>query len=169
MNNFNLIVAKVDDKAIIPTYGTDKAAGLDLYSLEDTIIYPNEAVLIKTGIAVKLPEGTVMQICSRSGLALKNGIIVLNAPGIIDEDYRGEIGVVLWWDGNPAALYNFPNTYTYQGLGVKHKSNGGILIKAGTRIAQAIIQEVIRPRLVEADKIENDTSRGSGGFGSTGV
>jgi dUTPase len=57
----------------------------------------------------------------------------------------------------------------YQGLGEKHKSNGGILIKAGTRIAQAVIQEVIRPKLVEADKIENDTARGSGGFGSTGV
>lgn len=167
MKNDELIVAKLDDKASIPTYGTDKSAGLDLYSLEDIIIYPNEPTLIKTGISVKLPEGTVMQICSRSGLALKYGIIVLNAPGIIDEDYRGEIGVIILWNGSPSAYYNFPNTYITPNL--RNNTKGGILIKAGTRIAQAVIQEVIRPRVVEVKEIDNDTDRGIGGFGSTGT
>jgi dUTP pyrophosphatase len=166
-NDEQLFVAKLDDKASIPTYGTDKSAGLDLYSLEDIIIYPNEPTLIKTGISVKLPEGTVMKICSRSGLALKYGIIVLNAPGIIDEDYRGEIGVIILWNGSPSAYYNFPNTYITPNL--RNNTKGGILIKAGTRIAQAVIQEVIRPRVIEVEEIKDDTDRGTGAFGSTGI
>ncbi|MFQ5355684.1 MAG: dUTP diphosphatase [Mariprofundaceae bacterium] len=131
----------------MPHYASDQAAGMDLRAaVEDTImIEAGEQALIPTGFAIALPAGFEAQIRPRSGLALKHGITVLNSPGTIDADYRGEICVILINHGaNP-----FP-------------------IERGERIAQMIIAPVSHITWHEADSLEK-TERGSGGFGSSGI
>ena len=131
----------------LPSYATISSAGMDLLSAnsEDVSINPGKRALIKTGIAIALPEGFEAQIRPRSGLALKNGITVLNSPGTIDADYRGEIGVILINHGEEV-----------------------FTVTRGMRIAQMVIakHEVANFQIV--DDLEN-TSRGTSGFGSTGV
>lgn len=129
----------------IPFYATEHSAGVDLLSAEDLVIKPMQRRLVKTGIAIALPEGFEAQVRPRSGLALKNGITVLNTPGTIDADYRGEIGVILINFGEE----DFP-------------------ITKGMRIAQMVIAKYQR---VEFNLVEqlSETSRGTGGFGSTGI
>ncbi|MDZ7548980.1 dUTP diphosphatase, partial [Clostridium perfringens] len=95
MNKFKLKVQKIHSEAIIPNYAHKGDAGLDLYSVEEVKINPSETALIKTGIKIELPPQTEAQVRPRSGLALKNGITVLNTPGTIDEGFRGEIGIIL--------------------------------------------------------------------------
>ena len=140
----SLKVKKLSPLAQIPAYQTDEAAGFDLHSIEDVILKPNERKLISTGLAFEIPKGYEIQIRPRSGLAYKSGITVLNSPGTIDSDYRGEIKVLL----------------------INH-SNKEFEIKINDRIAQAVIQEVIQANFQEVEEL-NDTNRGSGGFGSTG-
>ena len=140
----NLKVKKLNQKAQIPAYQTAEAAGFDLHSTEDIVIAPGERKLIGTGLAFEIPVGYEIQIRPRSGLAYKHGITVLNSPGTIDSDYRGEIKVLL----------------------INH-SNESFEIKVGERIAQAVIKEVIQATFEEVDEL-NDTARGAGGFGSTG-
>jgi dUTP pyrophosphatase len=138
---------KLYDDAIEPTRATQDSAGLDLYSWQSSHLRPGEWAAVRTGIAISLPPGHVGLVCPRSGLASKHGITVLNAPGVIDADYRGEIRVLLINLGCEAWLIN-----------------------TGDRIAQLVITPVAPIRLVEigpSDKLEK-TSRGSGGFGSTG-
>lgn len=130
----------------MPEYKTVLSAGMDLNACIDEAItlQPMERRLIPTGLFIELPEGTEAQIRPRSGLAFKHGITVLNAPGTIDADYRGEIGVL---------LVNLSNeTYT---------------IKAGERIAQMVIAKYERVVWQPVDSL-GDTNRGAGGFGSTG-
>ncbi|CAN7939938.1 unnamed protein product, partial [Ixodes pacificus] len=129
-----------------PSYATEKSAGLDLYAaIEDTVsIHPGCRHCIKTGIKIELPEGYEAQIRPRSGLAAKFGVTVLNAPGTIDADYRGEIAVI---------LINF-GSEVYK-------------VNRGDRIAQMVISEVVHVSWKEAESIQ-DTERGHGGFGSTG-
>ena len=131
----------------LPSYATESSAGMDLYAAvpETITIAPFAREKIPTGICIALPDGYEAQIRSRSGLTVKEGIIVLNAPGTIDADYRGEIFVV---------LYN--------------ASNKIFLLKRGMRIAQMVIAPVIRAQLREIEVL-NTTDRGAGGFGSTGV
>lgn len=131
----------------LPTYATLQSAGADLVAAieEDIILNPGSHVLVKTGIAIALPEGFEAQIRPRSGLALKHGITVLNAPGTIDADYRGEVGVIL------ANLSQEPFT-----------------ISRGMRIAQMIIATYSQAHFTLVDDLE-DSARGEGGFGSTGV
>jgi len=140
-----LKIKKLSSTAQIPTRATPGSAGLDLYADEKVRLYSGMRKLIKTSIAIALPPKTEGQIRPRSGLAVKHGITVLNAPGTIDEDYRGEIKV---------CLIN---------LGER-----GIDIEPGMRIAQLVISKICFPKLKEVEKLD-ETIRNSGGFGHTGV
>ena len=137
---------KLTPDAIIPTYGTEFAAGADLYSSikEDIIINPKETKFINTGIALEIPDGLVGLIYARSGLACKKGVAPANKVGVIDSDYRGEIIV---------ALYN-------------HSENP-LTISYGDRIAQFVLTPYITASFDEADEL-SESVRGDGGFGSTG-
>lgn len=130
----------------LPEYKTILSAGMDLQAvLEDAIsLAPLERALIKTGLFIALPEGTEAQVRPRSGMALKKGLSVLNSPGTIDADYRGEIGVIL-----------------------VNLSNEKVTIEPGERIAQLVIANYVQAEWVPTDSLD-DTERGSGGFGSTG-
>ncbi len=131
----------------IPSYATEHSAGLDLRAAVDETITlkPMERALIPTGFIFEIPEGYEGQVRPRSGLALKKGITVLNSPGTIDADYRGEVKVLLI------------------NLGKEE-----VVIKRGDRIAQLIVAPVSRVELVEVEEVST-TARGGGGFGSTGV
>ena len=128
-----------------PKYATYGDAGADLTSVEDIRIPAHQRVLVKTGIKIAIPNGYVGLVHPRSGLALKHGITVLNAPGTIDAGYRGEVGVILLNTGN----LDFE-------------------VKAGDRIAQLVIQKVEYAEFEIVDAL-TETDRGDGGFGSTGV
>lgn len=134
----------VGEFAPMPEYKTDLAAGLDISSSEDAVIEPKQVMLIKTGLEIEIPPGYEGQVRPRSGLALKYGVTVLNSPGTIDADYRGEVGVILINNGD--APFN---------------------IKRGERIAQLVISQVFQANIIEVDNL-SETDRGSGGFGSTG-
>ena len=139
---------KLNKNAIIPEYKTEGAAGFDLNVLLEEgeyVLKKGEIKLFKTGLAMSLPSGFEAQVRSRSGLSLKNGVIVLNAPGTIDSDYRGEIGVILFNCG----------TEDYK-------------IENGTRIAQMVIAKYEKADIEVVEELD-DTTRGAGGFGSTGV
>ncbi|MAO71533.1 MAG: dUTP diphosphatase [Flavobacteriales bacterium] len=131
----------------LPQYSTDASAGMDLRAnLEASIILkPLERAIVKTGIYIQLPTGYEAQIRPRSGLAFKKGITVLNSPGTIDADYRGEIGVILI-----------------------NLSSKEFVVENGERIAQMIVAKHERAEWVEVEVLE-ETLRGSGGFGSTGI
>lgn len=140
---------KLNENAIVPEYKTVGAAGFDLNVLledgETYILKKGEIKLFKTGLAMALPEGYEAQVRSRSGLSLKNGVIVLNAPGTIDSDYRGEIGVILMNCGND-----------------------DYIVENGARIAQIVIAKYEKAEIEIVDELE-ETERGAGGFGSTGT
>lgn len=132
----------------VPAYATEHSAGMDLQAAiaEDIIILPGARLLVPTGVIVALPEGHEGQIRPRSGLAYKHGLTVLNAPGTIDADYRGEVKVLLINLGNEA-----------------------FTITPGMRIAQMVVAQYTRLTFNVVTDIEADTTRGVGGFGSTGV
>jgi dUTP pyrophosphatase len=140
-----LKILKLTPSSILPRYEHLNDSGLDLFSIEEIEIPAQESKLIHTGIAIELPEGTEAQIRPRSGLALKYQITLLNTPGTIDEGYRGEIGIILINHGK--------NTFT---------------VTKEMKIAQMVITPVIRVEVEEVDSL-SDTSRGTGGFGSTGM
>lgn len=131
----------------LPAYATEHAAGMDLCAAvkQDVILQPGQRTLIPTGLAIALPEGFEAQVRPRSGLALKNGITVLNSPGTIDADYRGEVQVILANLGSEA-----------------------FTVTRGMRIAQMVVARYSR---VEWQAVESlsETARGAGGFGSTGI
>ena len=131
----------------LPNYATPGAAGMDLLAAVPgpVTIEPGKRALIPTGLAIALPPGFEMQVRPRSGLALRNGILLPNSPGTIDEDYRGEVQVILLNAGDA------PFT-----------------VERGMRIAQAIVAPVVRAEWQEVEKLD-DTSRSTGGFGSTGT
>ena len=148
-NNLQINIKKLNDNAIIPTYGSQFAAGADLYAIthNDTNmveILPRETAFIGTGISMEIPNGYVGLIYARSGLACKQGLAPANKVGVIDSDYRGEIMV---------ALYN--------------QSNETKVITSGDRIAQIVIQPVTQFDFIEVDEL-NESERGDSGFGSTG-
>ena len=143
--NMKLKIKKIDDSAIIPNYAHNTDSGMDLYSIEDKIIRPGETALIKTGLKIELPQNTDAQIRPKSGIALKHSVTVLNTPGTIDEGYNGEIQVILINHGE--RLYK---------------------VNKGEKIAQMVIIPVIRVEVEEVNELQ-ETSRGLGGFGSTGL
>lgn len=136
-----------DRDFLLPKRQTVQASGFDLASAhkEDVTLMPHERKLIATGIAIGLPCGLEAQVRSRSGLALKNGVAVLNSPGTIDADYRGEIKVIL----------------------INHSSEP-FVVKFGMRIAQLVIAPVLLPELILSSSLDEST-RGADGFGSTGL
>ena len=139
-----LNIKKLDERAIIPTYGTEYSAGADLYSIEALTVEPHKTVLVHTGLALEIPEGYAGLIFARSGLACKRGLAPANKVGVIDADYRGEIMV---------ALHNH--------------TEAPVSIDAGERVAQLAIMPFLKAEFELADEL-SDTVRGAGGFGSTG-
>lgn len=140
-------VKKLNENAILPTYGSASAAGADLYSLpgEETVIPPHETVMIHTGLAMEIPEGYAGFLFARSGIASKRGLAPANKVGVVDSDYRGEFMV---------ALHNH--------LSVPASISGG------ERIAQLCILPVVQGEFILAEALD-ETVRGAGGFGSTGT
>ena len=146
--SFFMNVKKLDSNAIIPKYGSADAAGMDLYALLDVPsveIKPNETMFIRTGISMAIPKGFVGLLFARSGIACKRGLAPANKVGVIDSDYRGEIMV---------ALHNHSKEVQ--------------TINNQDRIAQLAIVPFVQFTLEEVDDLD-DTERGSGGFGSTGI
>ena len=131
----------------LPCYMSDHAAGMDLFAAvnSEIIIPPGQWRLVPTGISIALPEGYEAQVRPRSGLALKQGISILNTPGTVDADYRGEVGVILM-----------------------NHSKEKLVIKRGDRIAQMIINKIERVEIEEVNELP-ESNRGPAGFGSTGV
>ncbi len=146
MDKYNVRIKKLDENAIVPTYGSPFAAGADLYACtQDKIeIAPCETKLIHTGIAMEIPTGFAGLIYARSGIATKRGLAPANKVGVIDSDYRGEIMV---------ALHNHSD---------KMQS-----IESGERIAQLVIAPYVTADFIVSETLD-DTERGEGGFGSTG-
>jgi len=136
---------RIDPAAALPSYAHPGDAGMDVRSVEDAVIEPGGRRLVRTGLVMMLPEGYEAQVRPRSGLALKNGITVLNTPGTIDSGYRGEVGVV---------LANF--------------GAEPFRVEKGAKIAQVVVAPCLRAEIEESFETDS-TERGSGGFGSTGA
>jgi dUTP pyrophosphatase len=143
MEDDTLKVAKLTEHAIVPTRGSALAAGYDLYSAYDYVIPANGKILAKTDIQVKVPHGTYGRVAPRSGLAWKNHIDI--GAGVVDEDYRGNVGVVMF---NHSAVE--------------------FVVKAGDRVAQLVCEKISYPDIEVLDTLD-ETIRGEGGFGSTGT
>ncbi len=140
-------IKKLHPNAVVPAYMTEHAAGMDLCTVieEPVVLAPGERALLPTGLALEIPPGYEGQVRPRSGLALKKGISLVNSPGTIDADYRGEVGIIIINHGAEAVEF-----------------------LPGDRIAQLIIAPVTQAVLAEVDEL-NDSVRSSGGFGHTGV
>lgn len=150
-----ILVKKLHPDAIIPTFAREGDAGADVYAClnekdryNGLFLRPQTVIIIPTGLAFQIPEGYEIQVRSRSGLAAKEGIFVLNSPGTIDSGYRGELKIIL--------------SMQSQGFYKKY-------IKHGDRIAQLVVNKLPSVNFVEVDDISTETQRGTGGFGSTGV
>jgi dUTP pyrophosphatase len=151
----NNVFSKVRSKVLIaftkesrdierPSQLHESDAGFDLKAIEDCVVKPGSTILVKTGIKMAIPKGFFGMVCSRSGMALKNGVFVANAPGIVDSSYRGDVGVI---------LYN--------------SSKESFYIKNGDRVAQLVIVQQVDCYLLQRGDL-GETERGSGGFGSSG-
>ena len=142
-----IAVKKLDERAVLPTYGSEFAAGADLYAVadEELVFAPGETKFVKTGLAMEIPVGYAGLIYARSGLACKRGLAPANKVGVVDSDYRGEVMV---------ALHNHS--------AVEQR------VAPGERIAQLVITPFLKASFALADELE-DTVRGEGGFGSTGT
>ena len=136
---------KIHPAAVLPAYARPGDAGMDVCACEEATLLPGERKLVRTGLMMELPHGTEAQMRPRSGLALKNGVTLLNTPGTIDEGYRGEVGVILINLGQEP-----------------------FRVQPGMRIAQMVIAPVLRVAATEVAEL-SDTARGAGGFGSTGA
>ena len=136
---------KLRPDAVLPSYAHPSDAGMDVRSVEDLTIAPGKRALVHTGLVMLLPPMYEAQVRPRSGLALKSGVTVLNTPGTIDSGYRGEVGVI---------LVNF--------------GDEDFQVRKGDKVAQIVIAPVTQPEIVETTEVD-ETDRGSGGFGSTGV
>ena len=139
-------VQRLDPLLPLPGYAREGDAGLDLYAAETVTLTPGARAAVRTGIAVAIPPGCAGFVLPRSGLALRHGLSLVNTPGLIDAGYRGEIRVVL----------------------INHDPHASVTLTRGERIAQLVLQRVETAELVEVEKL-SETSRGAGGFGSTGA
>ncbi|WP_120879832.1 dUTP diphosphatase [Helicobacter pylori] len=138
-------IQKIHPNALIPKYQTEGSSGFDLHAVEEVIIKPHSVGLVKIGICLSLEVGYELQVRTRSGLALNHQVVVLNSPGTVDNDYRGEIKVIL-----------------------ANLSDKDFKVQVGDRIAQGVVQKTYEAEFIECERLD-ETSRGSGGFGSTGV
>lgn len=146
MDKIDIAVQRIRPEAVMPRYLSDLAAGMDLHAALKwpLTLRPGERALVPTGLAMAIPSGYEGQVRPRSGLALNHGVTLVNAPGTIDADYRGEIGIIL----------------------INHGQED-FTIKPGDRIAQLVIGRVLQARFSEVSSLD-ETRRGSGGFGHTG-
>jgi dUTP pyrophosphatase len=140
-----VLVTRLDPSLPLPAYARDADAGLDLHAAESVTIGAGGRALVGTGIAVAIPDGHAGFVVPRSGLALRHGLTVLNAPGLVDAGYRGELKVLL----------------------VNHDHRAAVTVQRGDRIAQLVVQRVEHVDLTPVDRLP-PTPRGAGGFGSTG-
>ncbi len=138
-------IQKIHPNALIPKYQTEGSSGFDLHAVEEVTIKPHSVGLVKIGICLSLEVGYELQVRTRSGLALNHQVVVLNSPGTVDNDYRGEIKVIL-----------------------ANLSDKDFKVQIGDRIAQGVVQKTYKAEFIECERLD-ETSRGSGGFGSTGV
>ncbi len=147
MTSLCLKIKKLRPGAVLPHYMTTLAAGMDLHACldEPLVLAPGQRELVPTGLAMAIPPGFEGQVRPRSGLALKKGIALVNSPGTIDADYRGEIGIIL----------------------INHGAHE-VVIQNGERIAQLVVTHVYQAELMEVEDLD-ETNRGSGGFGHTGT
>jgi len=145
MAHVQVLITRLDSSVPLPSYAKGGDAGVDLTTTIDFTLAPGERQLVPTGIAIALPDGYVALVHPRSGLALKSGITLVNAPGTVDAGYRGEISCIL----------------------INHDRTESISFKKGDRIAQLVIQKVERADFIELSQLPG-SGRGSDGFGSTG-
>ncbi|GAA8950280.1 dUTP diphosphatase [Helicobacter pylori] len=138
-------IQKIHPNALIPEYQTEGSSGFDLHAVEEVMIKSHSVGLVKIGICLSLEVGYELQVRTRSGLALNHQVMVLNSPGTVDNDYRGEIKVIL-----------------------ANLSDKDFKVQVGDRIAQGVVQKTYKAEFTECEQLD-ETSRGSGGFGSTGV
>ena len=141
----DVLITRLDSEIAAPAYAQPSDAGADLRSTVDVTLEPGERAMVPTGVAIALPDGYAAFVHPRSGLAIKHGLSMVNAPGTIDAGYRGEVAVLL----------------------INHDRSESIAIKRGDRIAQLVIQQVAHASFIEVDELPTSV-RGSGGFGSTG-
>jgi len=140
-----VLITRLDPSVPLPSYAKPGDAGADLVTRIDITLKPGERALVPTGISIALPKGFVALVHPRSGLAIKQGISLVNTPGTVDAAYRGELACIL----------------------INHDLNNEVSFKKGDRIAQLVIQEVEEAEFIEVDSLPG-SDRGSGGFGSTG-
>lgn len=145
MSSVEVLITRLDPELPLPRYAKGGDAGADIVSRIDITLAPGERALVPTGIAIALPDGYVALVHPRSGLAIKHGVTMVNAPGTVDAGYRGELQVIL----------------------INHDKSESASFKRGDRIAQLVIQKVERAEFVEVRELPG-SGRGSGGFGSTG-
>jgi dUTP pyrophosphatase len=145
MSSVEVLITRLDPDLPLPLYAKGGDAGADIVSRIDITLAPGERALVPTGIAIALPDGYVALVHPRSGLAIKHGVTMVNAPGTVDAGYRGELQIIL----------------------INHDKNESVSFKRGDRIAQLVIQKVERAEFVEVRDLPG-SGRGTGGFGSTG-
>lgn len=145
MRNLQVLITRLDADLPLPQYAKGGDAGADIYSRIDFTLAPGERTLVPTGIAIALPDGYVALVHPRSGLAIKHGVTMVNAPGTVDAAYRGELQCIL----------------------INHDPKESVSFKRGDRIAQLVFQKVERAEFVEVEHLPG-SGRGDGGFGSTG-
>ena len=145
MSSVEVLITRLDPDLQLPRYAKGGDAGADIVSRIDITLAPGERALVPTGIAIALPDGYVALVHPRSGLAIKHGVTMVNAPGTVDAGYRGELQIIL----------------------INHDKNESVSFKRGDRIAQLVIQKVERAEFVEVRDLPG-SGRGAGGFGSTG-
>lgn len=145
MSSVQVLITRLDPDLALPRYAKGGDAGADIVSRIDITLAPGERALVPTGIAIALPDGYVALVHPRSGLAIKHGVTMVNAPGTVDAGYRGELQIIL----------------------INHDKSEAVSFKRGDRIAQLVIQKVERAEFVEVQELPG-SGRGTGGFGSTG-
>jgi len=145
MSSVQVLITRLDPDLPLPRYAKGGDAGADIVSRIDITLAPGERALVPTGIAIALPDGYVALVHPRSGLAIKHGVTMVNAPGTVDAGYRGELQIIL----------------------INHDKTESVTFKRGDRIAHLVIQKVERAEFVEVQDLPG-SGRGTGGFGSTG-
>lgn len=145
MSSVQVLITRLDPDLPLPQYAKGGDAGADIVSRMDITLAPGERALVPTGISIALPDGYVALVHPRSGLAIKHGVTMVNAPGTVDAGYRGELQIIL----------------------INHDKTEAVSFKRGDRIAQLVIQKVERAEFVEVRDLPG-SGRGTGGFGSTG-
>lgn len=145
MRDLQVLITRLDAELPLPQYAKGGDAGADIYSRIDFTLAPGERRLVPTGIAIALPDGYVALVHPRSGLAIKHGVTMVNAPGTVDAAYRGELQCIL----------------------INHDPHESVSFKRGDRIAQLVFQKVERAEFIEVEHLPG-SGRGDGGFGSTG-